>query len=64
MRVEIKITDDNGTSIAIPYNGDATQPQQFRTIPDKPLVQNEEFRTIQMFGWSFQPIIRVELKPR
>lgn len=64
MIVEIIIKDDSGNKIYSYYQGDAFQPADFKTNPDKPLVDADNAKRVEWkyFGYVYQPMVRRESK--
>lgn len=61
MRVEITLKDDKG-EILHEYEGDALTPYSFRTLPDRPFVQ-EELRSVSyLFGLTLQPTVTRKIR--
>ena len=62
MVVEIKIIRDDGTT-AVTRLDNALVPHNFRTLPDKPEEEKTDSKITKFFGYTYQPIVMVELKP-
>lgn len=68
LTVEIVIKDEQGSVVAkLPPDGQpprtAVQPQQFKVPPEFPISNVEGSRTEYLWGFTYQPMVTVKLKP-
>lgn len=56
MKIQIIITDDSGNELHF-TEGSALQTQQFRTHPERPLMDG----TRNFWGFVYQPIVTLDL---
>lgn len=60
MTVEIVVKDDAGKIVA-EYQGDAFQPGEYRTLPDRPLVQTDSVARWKLHHFIYSPTVVREM---